>query len=143
MFSGIQTFAMETTQIILTIHVFFTKLVKRIFFVLFYMLSKFMHDILFKHGIVVLYYSVKFHKSLYVVRAFKLFSFLCSVLCSCVLFFLRHDIAEILLMLALNTNQSINQSINHLCVSVMCLVLPVSLDSSLLVAPSVFSNVYI
>jgi len=54
---------METTQSILT------KLVKRIFFVLFYMLSKFMHDILFKHGIVVLYYSVKFHKSFYVVRA--------------------------------------------------------------------------
>jgi hypothetical protein len=112
---------METTQSILTIHVFFTKLVKRIFFVLFYMLSKIIHDILFKHGIVVLYYSVKFHKSLYVVRAFKLFSFLCSVLCSCVLFFLRHDIAEILLMLALNTNQSINQSIIYVSLScVLC-----------------------
>ena len=92
MFSGIQTFAMETTQSILTIHVFFTKLVKRIFFVLFYMLSKIMQDILFKHGIIVLYYSVKFHKSLYVVRAvfmwsvrlnFLVFFVLCCVLVFC------------------------------------------------------------
>jgi len=74
---------METTQSILTIHVLFTKLVKRIFLVLFYMLFKFMHDILFKHGIVVLYYSVKLHKGFYVVRAFKLFSFLCCVVFLC------------------------------------------------------------
>jgi hypothetical protein len=48
----------------------------------------------------------------------------------------RHDIAEILLKVALST---INQSINRLVYP----VLPVSLDCPFLISLSVFSNVYL